>query len=50
MDGTPGKVNPDDVKLPPHEERPPAKIKQDMDEWFFVDRDALDGEDEWVIV
>lgn len=43
LKGTPGKLDPDDVDLPPNEDLPPAHIKQDIDEWFFVDRDKLDS-------
>ena len=50
LHGTPGKIDPGDLKLPPNEERPPAKIEEDIDEWFFIDRDALNFGDGWVVV
>lgn len=44
--GTPGKLDPSDVDLPPDEDLPPAEIKQDLNEWFFVDRDKVEPDDE----
>lgn len=45
LKGTPGKLDPDKVHLPPDEDLSPAPIDQDLDEWFYVDRDALDAGD-----
>ena len=50
LNGTPGKIDPDDVKLPPDEKLPPANIEQDIDEWFFIDRDSLDLGGGWILV
>ncbi|KAL2173150.1 inorganic pyrophosphatase [Thermothelomyces heterothallicus CBS 202.75] len=45
LDGTPGKLDPDEVRLPPDEDLSPAPIEQDLDEWFYIDRKtAEDGE------
>lgn len=42
LSGTPGKIDPDKVQLPPDEDLSPAPIHQDLEEWFFVDRDTLE--------
>ncbi|KAK3370796.1 inorganic pyrophosphatase [Lasiosphaeria ovina] len=41
LSGTPGKLDPGDVELPPDQDLSPAPVEQDLDEWYFVDRDAL---------
>jgi inorganic pyrophosphatase len=46
LEGTPGKMEPDDVDLPPNEDLPPAPIEDDLDEWFFIDREKLDSKSE----
>ncbi|KAK3386451.1 inorganic pyrophosphatase [Podospora didyma] len=43
LEGTPGKLDPNKVKLPPDEDLTPAPIEQDLGEWFFVDRDSLES-------
>jgi inorganic pyrophosphatase len=52
LDGTPGKLDPDKVRLPPVEDLSPAPVEQDLDEWFYIDRGSvkdkegsLDGSD-----
>jgi len=45
LEGTPGKLDPDTVCLPDDEDLPPAPVEQDLDEWFYVDRNALDDEE-----
>lgn len=42
--GTPGKLDPGEVDLPPGEDLPPAPIEQDIDEWVFLDRDKLESD------
>ncbi|KAL1842460.1 hypothetical protein VTJ49DRAFT_5197 [Mycothermus thermophilus] len=44
LDGTPGKLDPDSVSLPKDEDRSPAPVEQDLDEWFYLDRDNLEGD------
>ena len=44
MKGTSGKLDPEKVHLPDDEDLSPAPIKEDLDEWFYVDRDAVDAE------
>jgi hypothetical protein len=44
MDGTPGKIDPDEVDLPSDEDLPPANTGQAVNEWFFVGRNADDKE------
>ncbi|KAK3312000.1 inorganic pyrophosphatase [Apodospora peruviana] len=41
--GTPGKLDPDEVDLPPDQDLSPAPIDQDLDEWIYLDRDELDS-------
>ncbi|KAK3344228.1 inorganic pyrophosphatase [Lasiosphaeria hispida] len=43
LSGTPGKLDPDDVDLPPNEDLPPARIEQDLDEWHFFDREEVEA-------
>ncbi|KAL2015274.1 hypothetical protein VTK56DRAFT_5915 [Thermocarpiscus australiensis] len=43
LSGTPGKLDPDKVDLPPDEDLSPAPIEQDLEEWFFIDRESLDA-------
>lgn len=42
LKGTPGKLDPEKVHLPRDEHLTPAPIKEDVDEYFFIDRDAID--------
>ncbi|KAK1751088.1 inorganic pyrophosphatase [Echria macrotheca] len=44
LKGTPGKLDPEEVKLPPGEDLSPAPTPRDIEEWFFVDREKLDRE------
>lgn len=47
LKGTPGKVDPESIKLPPNEDLPPAEVDQDLEEVAYVDRVKEDkGEDE----
>ena len=46
LDGTPGKVDPSSVKLPPNEDLPPAEVEQDLDEVAYVDRKKGDDDDD----
>ncbi|KAK1773774.1 inorganic pyrophosphatase [Copromyces sp. CBS 386.78] len=46
LEGTPGKMDPKSVKLPPNEDLPPAEIGQDLEEVAYVDREKSDDEDE----
>jgi inorganic pyrophosphatase len=39
---TPGNMDPDRVRLPPDEDLPPAPVEQDLEEWYYVDREAVD--------
>ncbi|KAK3936777.1 inorganic pyrophosphatase [Diplogelasinospora grovesii] len=41
LTGTPGYIDPEEVNLPPNEDLPPAPVNRDLEEWFFVDREAL---------
>jgi hypothetical protein len=41
LKGTPGKLDPDTVHLPPDEDLSPAPVKEDLDEWYYIDREAL---------
>ncbi|KAK4120333.1 inorganic pyrophosphatase [Parathielavia appendiculata] len=41
---TPGNLDPDKVHLPPDEVLSPAPIEQDLEEWYYVDRDAVDAQ------
>lgn len=43
LKGTPGKLDPDDVDLPPNEDLSPAPIEGGLGEWFFVDRKKLNS-------
>ena len=43
LSGTHGKLDPDKVHLPPDQDLSPAPVKQDLDEWFYIDRDTLDS-------
>ena len=45
LEGTPGKLDPGTIHLPRDEQLSPAPIEEDLDEWFYVDRDALDVEE-----
>ncbi|KXX83208.1 Inorganic pyrophosphatase [Madurella mycetomatis] len=42
LPGTPGNIDPDTVDLPPDQDLSPAPIKQDLEEWFYIDRSSLD--------
>lgn len=43
LTGTPGKVDPDKIDLPPDQDLAPAPIDQDdLEEWFYIDRASLD--------
>ncbi|KAK4198124.1 hypothetical protein QBC40DRAFT_350468 [Triangularia verruculosa] len=43
LKGTPGKLDPKKVKLPPDEDLSPAPVPEDQEEWFYVDRESLDA-------
>lgn len=43
LSGTPGKLDPDKVHLPPDEDLSPAPIEEDLSEWYYLDRLALDA-------
>ena len=46
LKGTPGQLDPEKVHLPKDEHMSPAPVDEDLDEWFYVDRDAVDAEEE----
>ncbi|KAK0642927.1 inorganic pyrophosphatase [Cercophora newfieldiana] len=46
LEGTPGKMDPGDVDLPPNEDLSPAPIEDDLGRWYFVDREKLDSKEE----
>lgn len=46
LSGTPGNLDPDKVHLPPDQDISPAPVDEDLDEWHYIDRDALDEEEE----
>lgn len=48
LDGTPGKVDPESVRLPPNEDLPPAKVEQDLEEVAYVDRKKGDEDEDEV--
>ncbi|KHE82921.1 inorganic pyrophosphatase [Neurospora crassa] len=48
LDGTPGKVDPESVKLPPNEDLPPAEVEQDLEEVAYVDRKKGDEDEDEV--
>lgn len=35
-------MDPDTVCLPPDEDLSPAPVEEDLDEWYYIDRDALE--------
>jgi hypothetical protein len=41
LKGTPGKLDPDTVHFPPDEDLSPAPVEEDLDEWYYIDREAL---------
>ncbi|KAK4245736.1 inorganic pyrophosphatase [Corynascus novoguineensis] len=41
LHGTPGRMDPDKVHLPPQEDLSPAPVERDLEEWFYVDREPL---------
>jgi len=43
LEGTPGKVDPGELELPPGEDLSPAPIEDDLEKWYFVDREKLDS-------
>jgi inorganic pyrophosphatase len=43
LKGTPGKMDPDKVHLPPDEVLTPAPIEQDLEEWYYVDRVSVEA-------
>jgi hypothetical protein len=42
LPGTPGKLDPDKVKLPDDEDLAPAPVKEDLEEWVYIDRESID--------
>jgi inorganic pyrophosphatase len=38
---TPGKLDPDKVHLPKDEDLSPAPVDEGLDEWFYIDREAV---------
>lgn len=48
LDGTPGKVDPESVKLPPNEDLPPAEVDQDLEEVAYMDREKGDDDEDEV--
>ncbi|KAK4237592.1 inorganic pyrophosphatase [Achaetomium macrosporum] len=42
LSGTPGKLDPDKVKLPPDEDLAPAPIDEDLEEWYYIDRKSIE--------
>ncbi|KAM7208172.1 putative inorganic pyrophosphatase [Naviculisporaceae sp. PSN 640] len=44
LEGTPGKLDPGEVDLPPGEDLSPAPIEEDLNEWVFLDKDKLDSD------
>ncbi|KAL2256540.1 hypothetical protein VTK26DRAFT_1519 [Humicola hyalothermophila] len=45
LTGTPGKLDPDTVHLPPDQDIAPAPVEQDLDDWYYIDRNALEAKD-----
>ncbi|KAK4645125.1 hypothetical protein QC761_311040 [Podospora bellae-mahoneyi] len=44
LSGTPGKLDPKDVGLPADENLSPAPVPQELEEWFYVDRERLEDD------
>ncbi|KAL2125897.1 hypothetical protein VTI74DRAFT_2318 [Chaetomium olivicolor] len=47
LKGTPGKLDPHKVHLPRDEHLSPAPIEDDLDEWFYIDRNSVDDGQDW---
>ncbi|KAK4172840.1 putative inorganic pyrophosphatase [Triangularia setosa] len=44
LEGTPGKLDPKEVGLPPDEKLSPAPVPPGLEEWFYIDRESLDDD------
>lgn len=44
LSGTPGKLDPKDVGLPADENLSPAPVPQELEEWFYVDRERVEDD------